>query len=65
MITGGGDRLHDGVPPLLRQSPSEDPQLIVLYEPLTDAGKPHKLALIPCAREVVVIFENAVLTRPI
>jgi transposase len=36
--------------------------LIALYQRLTAAGKPHKLALVACARKLL-IFANAVLAR--
>lgn len=37
-------------------------QLIAFYRRLTGAGKPHKLALIACARKLL-IYANTVLTR--
>lgn len=37
-------------------------QLMALYARLTAAGKPHKLALVACARKLV-IFANTVLQR--
>jgi transposase len=39
-----------------------NPALIALYRRLTAAGKPHKLALVACARKLLV-FANAVLAR--
>ena len=39
-----------------------NPQLMALYARLTAAGKPHKLALVACARKLV-IFANTVLQR--
>jgi transposase len=39
-----------------------NPHLVALYQRLTAAGKPHKLALVACARKLV-IFANTVLTR--
>jgi transposase len=36
--------------------------LILLYRPLTKAGKPHKLALVACARKLLT-FVNAVVAR--
>jgi transposase len=39
-----------------------NPQLIALYRRLTAAGKPHKLALIACARKLL-IFVNSVVER--
>lgn len=37
-------------------------QLVTLYKRLTKAGKPHKVALVACARKLV-IFANTVLQR--
>lgn len=39
-----------------------NPQLIALYQRLIAAGKPHKLALVACARKLL-IFINTVLAR--
>jgi transposase len=39
-----------------------NPQLITLYRRLTAAGKPHKVALIACARKLL-IFVNTVVER--
>ena len=39
-----------------------NPQLVALYRRLTAAGKPHKVALIACARKLL-IFANTVLAR--
>ena len=39
-----------------------NPQIIALYKRLTTAGKPHKLALVACARKLL-IFVNAVVAR--
>jgi transposase len=39
-----------------------NPQLVALYRRLTAAGKPHKLALVACARKLL-IFANTVLAR--
>jgi transposase len=39
-----------------------NPQLIALYRRLTAAGKPHKVALIACARKLL-IFVNTVVER--
>src|SRR5262249_5269787 len=38
------------------------PQLIALYNRLTRAGKPHKVAMIACARKLL-IFVNTVVER--
>ncbi|KQX43107.1 hypothetical protein ASD04_03965 [Devosia sp. Root436] len=37
-------------------------QLVALYKRLTENGKPHKVALVACARKLV-IFANTVLQR--
>lgn len=37
-------------------------QLIALYDRLTQAGKPHRLAVVACTRKLIV-FANAVLAR--
>jgi transposase len=39
-----------------------NPQLVAFYQRLTRAGKPHKLALVACARKLF-IYVNAVLAR--
>lgn len=39
-----------------------NPALVTLYKRLTSAGKPHKVALVACARKLV-IFANAVVAR--
>jgi transposase len=39
-----------------------NPELIVLYRRLTAAGKPHKVALVACARKLL-IFVNTVVER--
>ena len=39
-----------------------NPAIIALYRRLTNAGKPHKVALVACARKLL-IFANTVLTR--
>ena len=39
-----------------------NPQLIALYKRLIAAGKPHKVALIACARKLL-IFVNTVVAR--
>ena len=39
-----------------------NPQLIALYRRLTKAGKVHKVALIACARKLL-IFANTVVAR--
>ena len=39
-----------------------NPQLIALYRRLTGAGKLHKVALIACARKLL-IFANTVVAR--
>jgi transposase len=39
-----------------------NPQLIVLYERLIAKGKPHKVALVACARKLL-IYVNIVVQR--
>ena len=39
-----------------------NPQLIAIYRRLIAAGKPHKVALIACARKLL-IFVNTVVAR--
>jgi transposase len=39
-----------------------NPQLIAIYRRLTEAGKPHKVALIACARKLIV-YANTVVQR--
>ena len=39
-----------------------NPALMALYKRLRAAGKPHKLALVACARKLI-IYANAVLER--
>ena len=50
---------------MLLRSPAAfrwNPQLIALYRRLTAAGKPHKVALVACARKLL-IFANTVVAR--
>jgi transposase len=62
-IAGGRDRLRKSVyAAALPAAFRWNTQLIALYKRLTDAGKPHKLALVACARKLV-IFANTVLAR--
>jgi transposase len=62
-IAGGRDRLRKSVySAALPAAFRWNAQLITLYKRLTDAGKPHKLALVACARKLV-IFANTVLAR--
>ena len=62
-IAGGRERLRKSVySAALPAAFRWNAQLIALYKRLTDAGKPHKLALVACARKLV-IFANTVLAR--
>src|SRR5258706_5339372 len=62
-IAGGRDRLRKSVySAALPAAFRWNTQLITLYKRLTEAGKPHKLALVACARKLV-IFANTVLAR--
>ena len=62
-IAGGRERLRRSIyaaalPAAFRWNPA----LISLYQRLTARGKPHKLALVACARKLIV-FANTVLQR--
>jgi transposase len=62
-IAGGRERLRKSVySAALPAAFRWNAQLIALYKRLTEAGKPHKLALVACARKLV-IFANTVLAR--
>jgi transposase len=62
-IAGGRERLRKSVySAALPAAFRWNTQLIALYKRLTGAGKPHKLALVACARKMV-IFANTVLAR--
>jgi transposase len=62
-IAGGRQRLRNSLynaalPAAFRWNP----HLVALYQRITAKGKPHKLALIACARKLL-IFANAVVAR--
>jgi transposase len=62
-VAGGRDRLRKSLyaaalPAAFRWNDA----LVAFYQRLTKAGKPHKLALVACARKLLV-FANAVLAR--
>jgi transposase len=62
-IAGGRQRLRKSLYcAALPAAFFHNPQLIALYRRLVKAGKPHKLALVACARKLVV-FANKVLAR--
>ena len=62
-IAGGRDRLRRSIyAATIPAAFFHNEQLIALYRRLTAAGKPPKLALIACARKLV-IFANTVLAR--
>ena len=62
-IAGGRKRLRKSLySAALPAAFFHNPQLIALYRRLTNAGKPHKLAIVACARKLVV-FANTVLAR--
>lgn len=62
-IAGGRERLRKSLySAALPAAFFHNPQLIAFYRRLTKAGKPHKLALVACARKLV-IFANTVLAR--
>jgi transposase len=62
-IDGGRERLRRAVyTAALPASFRWNPQLIALYQRLIAAGKEHKLALIACARKLL-IFANTVVAR--
>jgi transposase len=62
-IAGGRERLRGSLyNAALAAAFHWNPQLIALYQRLTAAGKPHKVALIACARKLL-IFVNTVVER--
>jgi len=62
-IAGGRERLRKSLySAALPAAFFHNAQLIALYRRLTQAGKPHKLALVACARKLIV-FANTVLAR--
>jgi len=62
-ISGGRQRLRGNLyNAALPASMRWNPQLIALYKRLTTNGKPHKLALVACARKLL-IFVNTVVER--
>jgi transposase len=62
-IAGGRARLRNGLyAAALAASFRWNPELIALYDRLRAAGKEHKVALVACARKLL-IFANAVVAR--
>ena len=62
-IDGGRERLRKALySAALAAAFHWNPQLIAVYKRLIAAGKPHKLALIACARKLL-IFVNTVVAR--
>jgi transposase len=62
-IAGGRERLRGSLyNAALAAAFHWNPQLMALYRRLTAAGKPHKVALIACARKLL-IFVNTVVER--
>ena len=62
-IAGGRERLRGNLyNAALPASLRWNPQLIALYKRLIDKGKPHKVALVACARKLL-IFVNTVVER--
>jgi transposase len=62
-IAGGRERLRGSLyNATLAAAFHWNPQLIALYKRLTSAGKPHKVAMIACARKLL-IFVNTVVER--
>jgi transposase len=62
-IEGGRERLRESLyAAALPAAFHWNPALIAIYKRLTAAGKPHKLALIACARKLI-IFVNTVVAR--
>jgi transposase len=62
-IEGGRERLRESLyTAALPAAFHWNPELIDIYQRLTAAGKPHKLALIACARKLI-IFVNTVVAR--
>jgi transposase len=62
-IKGGRDRLRRSLyAAALPAAFNWNPQLKAIYQRLIAAGKPHKLALVACARKLL-IFVNTVVQR--
>jgi len=62
-IAGGRERLRGSLyKAALAATFHWNPQLLALYRRLTAAGKPHKVALVACARKLL-IFVNTVVER--
>jgi len=62
-IAGGRERLRSALyAAALPAAMRWNPQLIALYQRLTGAGKLHKVALVACARKLL-IFANTVVAR--
>jgi len=62
-IEGGRERLRESLyAAALPAAFHWNPELIGIYKRLSAAGKPHKLALIACARKLI-IFVNTVVAR--
>ena len=62
-IAGGRERLRESVyAASLAAAFRWNRQLIAFYKRLIAAGKPHKIALVACARKLLV-FVNAVVER--
>lgn len=62
-IAGGRQRLRNSLyAAALPAAYRWNPQLVALYRRLSAKGKPHKLALIACARKLL-LFANAVVAR--
>ena len=62
-ISGGRERLRGALyTAALAAAFHWNPQLIAFYRRLTAAGKPHKYALVACARKLL-IFVNTVVER--
>jgi transposase len=62
-IEGGRERLRQSLyTAALPAAFHWNPELIAIYRRLTAAGKPHKLALVACARKLI-IFVNTVVAR--
>jgi transposase len=62
-IAGGRERLRGSLYKAAQVASQQwNPQLIALYRRLTAAGKPHKYAVVACARKLL-IFVNTVVER--
>ena len=62
-IAGGRARLRERLyTAALPAAMLWNPELMALYQRLTEAGKPHKVALVACARKLL-IFVNTVVER--